>query len=211
MFTGIIKNFGQVVSIEGTSLGKIITLSSTLFTQYCQVGDSIAVNGVCLTITSRNNNLATFDIASETIRRTSLASVKENSVVNLESSMRIEDKIDGHLVYGHVDTTAFVERIEKEGDTWKFSFGITLAYARYLAPKGSVSIDGVSLTIGESTCLDEDICVFSVYIIPHTFENTIFKFYSVGSIVNIEIDPLSRYAIHALAFLHNNQETKKQL
>lgn len=201
MFSGIVRYLGVVKSIRGKDLSKELTIYSEVFTKGCQVGDSISVNGVCLTIVEIKGNLALFDISSETLRKTSLGKLVEDSVVNIEESLRLGDKIDGHLVYGHVDVTAKLIEIQLEEDTRKYIFKLDRSFLPYLVSKGSVSVDGVSLTIGEVLEINLNEVSFSVYIIPHTYQNTIFRTYDVASIVNIEVDPLCRYAVNALKVL----------
>lgn len=193
MFSGIVRNIGQVIEITGQDSSKKIKVSSPNVFSECQIGDSIAVNGVCLTATSLTKNTCEFDLASETLRRTSLNELKTDSKLHLELSLKLGDKIDGHFVYGHVDEVGKVANIIREGETWKFIFEISNNIVKYLAPKGSITIDGVSLTLGE-------ICenTFSVYIVPHTYQNTLFISYQIGSKVNIEIDPIARYVINSL-------------
>lgn len=199
MFTGIIRDIGQVINITGNETAKRIKVLSPKLFSDSKIGDSIAVNGICLTAILITEDTCEFDLASETLRRTSLIDIGIGSKVQLELSLKLGDRIDGHLVYGHVDNLGKVIELTKEGETWKFTFQIPIELSKYLAPKGSVAIDGVSLTLGE---VGEDF--FSVYIVPHTYQNTLFADYHKESIVNIEIDPLARYAVNALGTYVSN-------
>ena len=200
MFSGIIRKIGEVEKLDLKSDSAVLTVRASGFFSACLIGDSVSVNGVCLTVVARGDDFSSFDIASETLRKTSLGALKIGSEVNLEHSLRLGDSVDGHFVSGHVDGTMVFLGRELEGNSWKCKFEYDLKFKRYLSPKGSLAIDGVSLTIGE--VWDKNL---SVYIIPHTFENTIFKNYSSEGIVNLEIDPLARYVVHALeSHLNNN-------
>ncbi len=205
MFTGIIRNLGQVKNIGRSDSSHELQVVAEGFFDDSSIGDSVAVNGVCLTIKKHSSNEACFDLATETIRKTSLSNIQNGKEVNIEKSLRLGQSIDGHLVYGHVDQTAEILEIIAEDETWKYRFALPVSLIKYFAPKGSVSIDGVSLTIGEVEKIDDSRFYFTVYIIPHSFNNTIFKSYSAGEVVNIEIDPLARYAVHAISHFGNNQ------
>jgi riboflavin synthase len=205
VFSGIIRHMGLLTVLEKTLLegseGCTVKITSDLFTQSIHSGDSISVQGVCLTVTSIGNGDATFYLSGETLRRTSFLSVLLNEPcslkVHLEPSLKLGDTIDGHFVYGHVDEVAHVASKKSEGETWKFEFETDISLYPYLASKGSVSLDGVSLTIGESFARNGK-SVFTVYIIPHTYMETCFSLYESGSLVNLEIDPMARYAVHAV-------------
>ncbi len=221
MFSGIIRHTGTLQVLERQredgGEGSLVEISSSLFTNKVTIGDSIAVQGVCLTVCevelSENemgeNELsenemgrARFFLSAETLRRSAFSSLLQEDFkslqVHLEPSLRMGDSLDGHLVYGHVDTICRIFAIEAEGKSWKFTFSTGHEYYPYLASKGSVSLNGVSLTIGESYLRDLE-TVFTVYIIPHTFETTCFCTYEAGTVLNLEIDPVARYVVHALA------------
>jgi len=230
MFTGIIRHTGQLTFLEALKPEENvldnalnIEISSELFktNKGSMVGDSISVQGVCLTVVepySCQEGKAIFNISSETLRRTTFEGLYNNQsknplnkiLVHLERSLTLGDQIDGHLVYGHVDTIAEVTSIKEEGETWRFEFTLNSEAYPFLAEKGSISIDGVSLTIGEVSLVEKDKreggseVIFGVYIIPHTYHETCFSSYELGSIVNIEYDPLARYAVHALKSLRQN-------
>jgi riboflavin synthase len=152
-----------------------------------RVGDSIAINGVCLTISSLNGQTANFDVSGETLSKSNLASLRPSSIVNAERAMKPSDRFGGHFVLGHVDGTAKIQSIENKGRFWQFKFSAEPSIINQLVPKGSVTMDGISLTIAE---LDEK--SFSVAIIPQTWEKTILSKSKIGDSVNIEIDIITK-------------------
>lgn len=199
MFTGIISHQGEFNTLSRTIEGADIIIKSALFLENknLKIGDSIAINGTCLTIVSLKQDTASFNVASETLRKTTLGTLENNTTVNLETSLRIGDTIDGHFVYGHIDETGEVIKIDQESETWVFTFKHSAEISKFITKKGSISIDGTSLTVGECITNNPEYS-FSVYIIPHTYENTLFKNYEVGTKVNLESDILARYASRLL-------------
>ncbi len=194
MFSGIVRHLGTIKQIKKSELGIEIAIQSSLFSDTgIKIGDSICTNGVCLTISEYSDNTAKFFIVNESLRRSTLASLEVGSRVHLESSLRVGDTIDGHFVYGHVDGTSKLHKVTRDGESYRFLFTVPEELLEFLAPKGSVSINGVSLTIGEVEGSE-----FSVYIVPHTFNETLFSTYRDGDLVNIEIDPIARYAVNYL-------------
>ena len=197
MFTGIIQGKGIVESLGQDGR---LALSAGLFAEAAvngaqpALGDSIAVNGVCLTITSMIGTTATFDLSSETLRRTTLGELKPGAEVNLERALRFGDRLDGHLVQGHVDAVSEVLSIADEGETRVIKIRLVDQISEFIAEKGSVSIDGISLTIGE---VKRD--HFAVYIIPHTAGVTTVGQWSAGRKVNLEADCIARYVARSLA------------
>ncbi len=188
MFSGIIRQLGQVRSLQSNGLTGLLKVESPLFNEVA-VGDSVAVSGVCLTVAAIDQpSLVSFDVSSETLRKTSLGSLHEGSKVNLELPLTLSTMLHGHIVQGHVDGTGRVECIQQEGETWMVEVSIDESLTRYLVPKGSVTVDGVSLTVGEINGTR-----FSLFIIPKTWEWTIFHTYQVGQVVNIEADVLAKY------------------
>ena len=186
MFTGIIEKIGTIKSIEENNNSSIINIE--IHDSRYSLGDSICVNGVCLTIENITEQIYTFSVSPETNKLTNLKNLKKDSSVNIESSLTINKLISGHIVQGHIDTTSEIIEIQQKDNSWFIKFSIDLEYAKYLIKKGSVSIDGVSLTVNDVTKNQ-----FNVMIIPHTYQNTIFKSYKKGSIVNVEIDILAKY------------------
>ena len=186
MFTGIIEKIGVVESIKVNNNSFVLEIKINN-TNYA-LGDSVCVNGVCLTVDKVTGETYSFSVSPETNNITNLKYLKKDSYVNIEASLTINKLISGHIVQGHIDTTSKVVEIEKKDDSWFIKFSIDLKYSKYLIKKGSISVDGVSLTVNDVS-KDE----FNVMIIPHTYQNTIFKNYKVGTIVNIEIDILAKY------------------
>jgi riboflavin synthase len=189
MFTGIIKAKGSVTALErrGGDVRLSIKSAGLPFASY-EVGESIAVNGVCLTAVALREDGFDTDVSTETLDVTALGRLEVGDAVNLEPSLALGERLGGHLVSGHVDCVAEVVSREPDARSIRFGFRIPIAYARYVAKKGSVAIDGVSLTINEVSSDG-----FEVNIIPHTADVTIFGDYEVGVRVNIEVDLLARY------------------
>lgn len=189
MFTGIIQATGRIASI--TEVGGDLCLSvisdGLPFSSYAP-GESIAVNGVCLTATALRGDGFDTDVSTETLDVTALASLQEGSLVNLEPSLSVGDRLGGHLVSGHVDCTGTVTSISGDARSLRINIEIPPEFARYVARKGSICVDGVSLTVNtvSANCFD-------LNIIPHTAETTTIGGYTTGSVVNIEVDLLARY------------------
>jgi riboflavin synthase len=184
MFTGIIESVCRVVSTvrQGGGMRLGIDLG-----QGVKFGESIAVNGVCLTAAGLKGNTAEFDVSGETLTKTTIGNLKTGSLVNIERAMPANDRFGGHFVQGHIDAVGKIKKIERKGDFRQFVFESPKEILDYIIPKGSIAIDGVSLTIAD---IEKD--NFSAAIIPATFENTIFRNYKVGDSVNIETDIICR-------------------
>lgn len=187
MFSGIVEAKGVVQDIvaEQSNLHFII---SCPFTEELKIDQSVAHNGVCLTVVKMDGTTYTVTAIDETLRKTNLGALKKGDVVNLERCIRLGDRIDGHMVQGHVDTTATCTAIEDQNGSWKFSFEYTANNEQVTVPKGSICINGVSLTVVDSTRN-----TFSVCIIPYTFEETNFSSLQVGDKVNLEFDIIGKY------------------
>ena len=195
MFTGIISHIGEIKSISHPNDWEISiaiknndTSKISLENEHLLVGASISCSGICLTLKKISNNLLFFDISNETASKTNFLNWKVGSFINIERSLKVGEELGGHFVYGHVDTTARIHSIEKDEGSYKISFITDSDYIKYIATKGSVSIDGVSLTVNEVGFKS-----FCVNIIPFTWSNTSFNYYIKNTIVNIEIDILARY------------------
>ncbi len=187
MFTGIIQAIGHIDTI--TKLGDDIELSiqaAQLGLVDVAIGDSIAVNGACLTVAQLNNADFTVHVSKETLAVTTGLDCK--AAVNLEKALRLSDRLGGHLVSGHVDGVGEVVKFENLGDCWLLAVRAPHAISKYIAKKGSVCIDGVSLTVNK---IEQD--TFEMNLIPHTLEHTTFKHLKAGSRVNIEVDQIARY------------------
>lgn len=188
MFSGIIEEAAQVKSLTQSGAGYRLTIECKLPHTDTAIGDSIAVNGCCLTVVVKDGNSLVFDLATETMRRTTMGELKAGARVNVERSLRVGDRISGHFVTGHIDATSDLLERKKDGDNDRMLWSIAPPLKGLIAEKGSVTINGVSLTVGEVT--DQH---FAVYIIPHTLHITNLGAIAVGGSVNIEIDILARY------------------
>lgn len=184
MFTGIIEEVGRVARIGGGSL--LIDCQKVL--EDVHLGDSIAVNGVCLTVTHFDGASFTADVMPETVRRTSLAELKKGSPVNLERALTLASRLGGHIVSGHIDGTGEIVNFADEGNAILMTVNAESALLRYIVEKGSVALDGISLTVASVT--DHD---FTVSLIPHTREVTNLGSKKLGSPINIETDVLGKY------------------
>lgn len=193
MFTGIIEEVGKVKMIQRGNITKIAVECKKVL-DGVRIGDSIAVNGVCLTVTNIGKDLFTSDIMYETLKTSNLGSLKIGSIVNLERALSISGRLNGHIVTGHVDTVGTIIDKNKINSTTTFKIKIDERYSKYVADKGSIAVDGISLTVVESSA-----SYFTVSIIPHTENNTTLNIKRIGDTVNIEVDILSKYAERLLA------------
>jgi len=194
MFTGLVETMGEVVSLQDDPPGVRLTLRSELIAHSAQLGDSISVNGCCLTVVAVQGTDVAFEAGEETLRRTNLGELRAGSHVNLERSLQVGDRLGGHLVTGHIDTTATVDQRSDDGQWATFWFKVPAQYTRQMAAKGSVAIDGISLTL-----VDVEADRFSVALIPHTLDATTLGGRQVGDTVNIETDLLAKYVERQLA------------
>ena len=189
MFTGLVAEIGRVTSVAGRGGGMSFKVSAPRTAAELAPGDSVAVNGVCQTVTAGSGSEFTFDAVAETIGKTNLGSLRPGSEVNLEPALRLGDRIGGHLVSGHIDSTAPVRRRRVVGaGNVDFALQLPEGLARFVKPKGSISLDGVSLTVKSIRGT-----VVEVTVIPFTIENTVIRNWRVGSIVNVEVDQLAKY------------------
>jgi len=191
MFTGIITDVGSVRSLEQKGDTRI-SLGTAYDTTTIDIGASIACSGVCLTVVDKGEDWFAVDASAETLSRTNLGHWREGSRVNLERALRIGEELGGHIVTGHVDAVGKILSLTPEGESVRMQVEIPRALAGYIAEKGSVTIDGVSLTVNEVTDRKEN-TIFGINIIPHTQENTSFSAAKIGDNVNIEVDILARY------------------
>jgi riboflavin synthase len=187
MFSGIIEESGKVVSINKEQSNLHITVRSP-FTSELKIDQSIAHNGVCLTVVDIMNDNYTVTAIDETLQKTNLGLLKVGDNINLERCMRLGDRIDGHIVQGHVDQTAVCNKVEETNGSWLFGFEYDSSKNNVTVEKGSICVNGVSLTVVNSTANS-----FSVCIIPYTFEHTNFSSIKQGTIVNLEFDILGKY------------------
>lgn len=196
MFTGIIEDVGKITNITDSQI-EIETCLNDIKT-----GDSIAVNGVCLTVTKINDKKLSFDYSPTTSDITNISTLKKNSSVNLERALTLQTRLGGHIVSGHIDTSTKIVDIKKSGNFYFISFAVNEEIKKYTVKKGFIAIDGISLTVAEN---NEKI--FSVTMIPETFNKTIFHTRKEGDIVNIEIDVFAKY----VEKLFNKSNDKKEI
>jgi riboflavin synthase len=188
MFTGIVEELGTIKSIQRLSQGTTLEIQASEVLEDAKVGDSIAVDGACLTIRSRTPEAFSADISAETLRRTTLGERKVGEQVNLERSLRLSDRLGGHLVLGHVDEVATICAWKDEGDASLMQVTMSSNTKRYITYKGSVTVDGISLTVSNISTDS-----FEVALIPHTKEVTTLRTKPNGARVNLEVDLIARY------------------
>jgi riboflavin synthase len=199
MFTGIVEELGKVTGLERRADSAKLTVSGPVVTSAVAPGSSIAVSGVCVTVTSATNGVFTADVMGETLARTSLGGLNPGEPVNLERPMLASGRFDGHIVQGHVDGTGvIIERRSAEGwDVLRISIPASLA--RYIAEKGSVAVDGVSLTVSDLSPLPSEPAWFEVSLIPETLARTTLGRSATGDLVNIEVDVIAKYVERLVA------------
>lgn len=201
MFTGIVEEIGKVQNIKMNTKSSRLTIEGKKIFEDIHIGDSISVNGVCLTVTTFNNNTFTADVMNETLTRSSLGELKKGSFVNLERAMPVNGRFGGHIVSGHIDGTGQVRKIEKDDNAIWYNISLENKLMKYVVEKGSIAIDGVSLTVAKVSENE-----FSVSIIPHTAEETILSHKSVGDIVNIENDIVGKYVDKLITFKNEKKQ-----
>jgi len=187
MFTGIVETIGKIVLLEKENSNLHLTIESN-FTNELKIDQSVAHNGVCLTVVSMENDYYTVTAIQETLEKSNLGQLAIGDIVNLERAMKLGERLDGHIVQGHVDQTAICTLIEENNGSWSFTFEYQQNLENITVEKGSITVNGVSLTVVNSKKNS-----FSVAIIPYTYENTSFKMLKVGSIVNLEFDVIGKY------------------
>lgn len=188
MFTGIVRDKGHIVAISEGHNSRRVTIVTKLPLESIEIGASVACDGCCLTVVEKTQDTLTFDVGAETMALTTLGDWVIDSPVNLETSLRLGDELGGHLVSGHVDGIAEVMDVKPDGDSWRFTIRVPQEYAPYIVSKGSVTLNGISLTVNE---VNDD--TFGVCIIPHTWDVTNIRHWDEGTRVNLEIDQMARY------------------
>lgn len=194
MFTGIVEEVGSIGSIEQNGSSLVLQIKAK-FASELTLGESVAVNGICLTVTKKDDASFSADVTPETFRRTSLSLLSAGSPVNLERAMRADGRFGGHIVSGHIDGTGRLTAIRREDNAYNVFFRVEKPLFRYIIEKGSVALDGISLTVA-SVKNEGNYGEFSVAVIPHTWENTALKNKRVGSIINVECDVVGKYIEH---------------
>ncbi|MEJ8756564.1 riboflavin synthase [Pontibacter sp. H259] len=192
MFTGIIETLGRVEAIQEEATNKHFILSSA-FTHELQIDQSVAHNGVCLTVVALDGDRYTVTAIDETLKKTNLNSLKVGDVVNLERCMQANGRFDGHVVQGHVDQTGICESVTDENGSWKFTFSYDASTGNVTVEKGSICVNGISLTV-----VDSQAHRFSVAIIPYTYEHTNLHSVKPGDTVNLEFDIIGKYVARLL-------------
>jgi riboflavin synthase len=188
MFTGLIEETGTVCEVCRNGNASFIRIAAEKVLEGTKVGDSIAVNGVCLTVTDHDGKIFRADVMNETLSRSSLGTLKQGSKVDLERAMSAEGRFGGHIVSGHIDGTGTVSSIKQDGIAVRYTISADDKLLKYIVEKGSVTLDGISLTVAAVT--DSDL---TVSVIPHTAEQTILPYKKVGDIINIETDIIGKY------------------
>ncbi len=188
MFTGLIEEIGTLRRIETKSGGKILEIAAEAVTEGMKIGDSLAVNGVCLTVVRFSQSMVNVEAVEETISRTTIPYWRAGEELNLERALALGDRMGGHIVQGHVDGIGVITNIDNRGEESRFFISAPDEIGRYLVYKGSIAVDGISLTVA---ALNEN--TFSIAVIPHTIKNTNLKRRKIGDKVNLETDILAKY------------------
>lgn len=205
MFIGIIEEIGKVEAVAKGSNSAVITIAAVKVLEDTKIGDSIAVNGVCLTVTSISGRKFSADVMAETLRRSSLGSLKHGSMVNLERAMAANGRFGGHIVSGHIDGVGVISSFEKEDNAVWVEIETPAKILRYIVEKGSITIDGISLTVAKLT--DSS---FAVSVIPHTGEETTLLNRNPGDIVNLENDIVGKYVERLMNFKTDDRDNKSE-
>lgn len=203
MFTGIIEEIGVVKSIRMGAQSAVITIQAKKVMEDIHVGDSIAANGVCLTVTSFDKNSYSVDVMHETLRRTNLGTLKSGSRVNLERAMAADGRFGGHIVAGHVDDPGIITSMEKDDNAIWITIQTMPSVLKYIVEKGSITIDGISLTVAK---VDDK--SFAVSVIPHTGANTTLLEKKPGDTVNLETDMVGKYVEKLLRYEEKDEKTQ---
>jgi riboflavin synthase len=203
MFTGIIQEIGEVTSSSSKGGNVRLTVKAKGCSGEMKPGSSIAVNGTCLTAVETGDGTFTVEVVEETLVKTALGEQVKRKHLNLELPLKADGRLDGHIVLGHVDTVGTIQGIEKRDESWWYSIRIPGGFMKYVVHTGSISVDGVSLTVA---AIQGDVCRFSI--IPHTYKNTIFRYYREGEGVNIEVDVLGKYVEKQLS--HGKEGAKSR-
>lgn len=190
MFTGIVETLGKVENVQRDGTNIDFTMSCS-FTNELEIDQSVAHNGACLTVVSIDGEQYKVTAIDETLEKTNLGEIKAGDEINLERCMKLDGRLDGHIVQGHVDATAICQEVEEIDGSWKFTF--TYSTKDVTVPKGSITVNGVSLTV-----VDSEPGLFSVAIIPYTYKHTTFRNLNVGDRVNIEFDIIGKYVARLL-------------
>lgn len=203
MFTGIVEEMGTIAGIQKGAKSAVLTIQAEKVFSDLHIGDSIALNGVCLTVTSFSGNTYTADVMNETLRRSSLGSLTIGSKVNLERAMAANGRFGGHIVSGHIDGTGTITKVEKDDNAIWYTIAAEENLMKYIVEKGSIAIDGISLTVAKRSDMD-----FAISMIPHTAKETVLSQKKPGDIVNLENDIVGKY-IEQLMHYEKKEEKKE--
>ncbi len=201
MFTGIVEELGEVVAVDGNADGARLRIRAGAVLDDARAGDSIAVNGVCLTIVTCDNRVFGADVVAETLRRTNLGTLCPGDPVNLERPLRLDQRLGGHIVQGHIDGVGSITAVRPEGDGIWMEIAPPAALMRYLVEKGSVAVDGISLTVAQVVDGDR----FAVALIPHTLGVTTLGRKGEGDTVNLEVDILAKHVERLLEAMRQDR------
>ena len=204
MFTGIIQEVGKIKSVSPKGKAKLLTITSIKLIDEIKPGDSVCVNGVCLTVIEKSKNYFKVEAVEETIKKTNLGKLRNEDPVNLELALKLGERIGGHIVTGHIDTTGKIKKIKKLQKSWLFEINFPKQFRKYIINTGSIAVDGISLTVAN---IDDD--TFTVSIIPYTWENTNLKFRNIGDEVNLEFDFFGKYIENFLKTFKGENYGKK--
>ncbi len=207
MFTGLVKDVGEVSIIQRNSEGLLITVNSRSISSNVRIDDSVSINGACQTVVSHNQASFTVQAVETTLGKTNFNELKLGSRVNLELALRLSDRLGGHLVQGHVNGVGKILGWKNIGDNYLLSFSIPKDLMKYVVGEGSITLNGVSLTVAN---LEKGKNKGEVSIIPHTWNNTQFSFAKVGESINIEVDVLAKYVENLLLYSRENKAEKKE-
>lgn len=202
MFTGIVEEMGTIAGIQKGAKSAVLTIQAKKVFSDIHIGDSIALNGVCLTVTSFSKDTYTADVMNETLQRSSLGSLTIGSKVNLERAMPADGRFGGHIVSGHIDGTGTIKKVEKDDNAIWYTIAAPENLMKYIVEKGSIAIDGISLTVAKRSDAD-----FAISMIPHTAKETVLSQKKPGDIVNLENDIVGKY-IEQLMQYNKKEETK---
>ncbi|MBD3223944.1 MAG: riboflavin synthase [Caldithrix sp.] len=194
MFTGLIETLGRISIFNQLQDGRRVKIQSEVMNPELKPDDSVAVNGVCLTVTKKESNGFWVDAVGETLTKTTLKNLKKGQKVNLERALRLSDRLGGHLVQGHINGIATISAIQKKGENYLLKVMVPEKLLRYIVAEGSIALDGISLTVAD---LQDNL--ISLSIIPHTWNHTNLQFKTVGDKVNVEIDIIAKYIEKLLA------------
>jgi len=198
MFTGIVEETGVIKDFATNGSNAVITVGCSKVLENSKIGDSIAIDGVCQTVTKLSPNTFSAQVSSETLNVTTFSSLKLGKKVNLERALTLSSRLGGHIVSGHIDGLGKVKNIQKSGEFFDLKIEIDKTLSKYIAKKGSVTVNGISLTIADIVSNE-----FKIAVIPHTFENTNLKDLKINDFVNIEVDILAKYVEKFLSTNNN--------